>query len=82
MKIDFLADTNFLIYVHEGNPTVSSFLSYNFSISFISEVELLGYSGLTKSEESKLKILIEDCFCIEWNSKIKNKTIELKKSIT
>ena len=43
MKIDFIADTNFLVYVHEGNEIVSSFLDYTFGISFISEIELLGY---------------------------------------
>ena len=43
MKIDFIADTNFLIYVHEGNSIVESFLSFNFGITFISEIELLGF---------------------------------------
>ena len=42
MKIDFIADTNFLIYIHEGNDIVEPFLDYSFGISFISEVELLG----------------------------------------
>ena len=42
MKIDFIADTNFLICIHEGNNIVKSFLDYSFGISFISEVELLG----------------------------------------
>jgi predicted nucleic acid-binding protein len=79
LKIDFIADTNFLVYLHEGNSIVSSFLDYNFGISFISEVELLGYKGISKTEETKLKNLINDCFCIEWNSKIKLQTIELRK---
>jgi len=46
MKIDFIADTNFLIYVHEGNKIIEPFLDYNFGISFISEVELLGFKGI------------------------------------
>ena len=79
MKIDFIADTNFLIYVHEGNKIVEPFLEYNFGISFISEVELLGFQGLSTSEEIKLKELINDCFQIEWNTKIKDKTIQLKR---
>jgi len=65
MKIDFIADTNFLIYIHEGNKIVEPFLEYNFGISFISEVELLGFSRITKSEEIKLKSLISDCFIVE-----------------
>lgn len=79
MKIDFIADTNFLIYIHEGNKIIEPFLEYNFGISFISEIELLGYNGITKSEETKLKQLINDCFGIELNSKIKEKTIELRR---
>lgn len=79
MKIDFIADTNFLIYVHEGNELTIPFLEYNFGISFISEVELLGFKNIDISQEAKLKELIKDCFNIEWNSKIKEKTIELRK---
>ena len=55
MKIDFIADTNFLIYLHEGNLNTRPFLKYNFGISFISEIELLGYAGISISEEIKLK---------------------------
>jgi len=79
MKIDFIADTNFLIYVHEGNKIVFPFLKYNFGISFISEVELLGFKGITANEETKLKGLINDCFIVEWSEKIKEQAIELRK---
>ncbi|RAV27859.1 type II toxin-antitoxin system VapC family toxin [Sinomicrobium soli] len=79
MKIDFIADTNFLIYVHEGNKIIEPFLEYDFGISFVSEVELLGFNGITKSEEDKLKRLIGDCFGIEWNAKIKEETIKMRR---
>ena len=79
MKIDFIADTNFLIYIHEGNNIVEPFLEYNFGISFISEIELLGFKGLSKSDETKLTKLINDCFLIEWNTRIKAQTIQLKR---
>ena len=78
MKIDFLADTNFLIYIHEGNSIVEPFLEYNFGISFISEIELLGFPKILKSEEAKLKLLLKDCFQLEWNTKLKDQTIQLK----
>lgn len=80
MKIDFVADTNFLIYIHEGNEIVKPFLAYNFGISFISEIELLGFPNLSKVSETKLEKLISDCFLIEWNSRIKNQTIQLKRN--
>ena len=79
MKIDFIADSNFLIYLHEGNDIVEPFLKYNFGISFISEIELLGFYDISKSDEIKLKLLLNDCFQIEWNSKIKDQTILLKR---
>ena len=79
MKIDFIADTNFLVYVHEGNENVISFMNYNFGISFISEVELLGFKGITNADETKLKLLLKDTFIIDWNNKIKEQTIELRK---
>ena len=79
MKIDFIADTNVLVYIHEGNEIVKSLLDYNFGISFISEIELLGFKAISKNEESKLKQLVSDCFYIDWNSKLKDKTIELRK---
>ena len=82
MKIDFLADTNFLIYIHEGNQIVAPFLDYNFGISFISEIELLGFQGLSKPVEAKLKSLINDCFQIEWSNKIRENTIKLKQKYT
>ncbi len=78
MKIDFIADTNFLIYLHEGQNMVEPFLAYNFGISFITEVELLGFKEINKAEEDKLKLLIKDCFVLEWNSEIKSQTIRLR----
>lgn len=71
MKIDFIADTNFLIYAHEGNEMIEPFLAYDYGISFISEVELLGFNGISDIDEIKLTQLINDCLVIEWNTKIK-----------
>lgn len=82
MKIDFIADTNFLVYVHEGNQNLIPFMNYNFGISFISEVELLGFKGITKEEEAKLKQLINDSFIYDWNYKLKEQTINLRKKYT
>ena len=79
MKIDFIADTNFLIYIHEGHEIVEPFMKYNFGSSFISEVELLGYKGLSIYEEKALKSLLSDCFILNWNDKIKESTIELRR---
>ncbi len=46
--IDFLADTNFLIFTSQKNSIVENFLDYNIGISFISEMELLGVFSISK----------------------------------
>ncbi len=51
MTIDSIADTNFLIYLQEGNKIVEPFVEYEIGISFISEIELLGNRGLSLREE-------------------------------
>ncbi len=80
MKIDFIADTNFFIYVLEGNHHIEHFLDFNFGISFITEIELLGYNGIIINEEEMIVSLIKDCFYFGFNTQIKNKTIELRRN--
>ncbi len=43
---------------------------------------MLGYKGITEEEEEKLKSLIQDCLVMEWNTKIKEQTIQLRKNYT
>lgn len=50
-----------------------------FPLLVISEVELLGFKNITKIQEEELKNLINDCYLIEWNTKIKDQTIALRK---
>lgn len=38
--IDFLADTNFLIYLLEERTEAAVFANYSFAISFVTEIEL------------------------------------------
>lgn len=78
MKIDFLADTNFLINLHEGRDFIEPFLDYVFGISFISEIELLGFKNISETEESALKELLKDGFVFSFNDEIKLQTIKLK----
>ena len=76
--IDFLADTNFLIHLNQGNPLVEPFLDYNFGISVITEIELLGAFSISKIQKNQIVNLIQDCFIIEMDFKIKQKCIDLR----
>ena len=78
--IDFLADTNFLIHISLKNPIVEPFLDFNFGISYITELELLGVFSISKSQAQNSKNLINSCFIFDMNSEIKKKVISLKQS--
>ena len=56
--IDFLADTNFLIHINQGESVVEPFLDYNLAVSFITEIELLGAFSISKSQKNQFKKLI------------------------
>jgi len=74
----FVADTNFLIAVHEGKENVEAFLDAAFIVSSITEIELLGWVQLTEDEKLKLRALLDDCVIFELTSEIKKIAIELK----
>lgn len=76
--IDFLADTNFLIFTSQKNPIVESFLDFNIAISFISEMELLGVFSISKIQKTSMQNIINECFVIEMSLNIKQKAILLK----
>lgn len=78
--IDFLADTNFLIYLLEGRSEAAAFATYSFAISFVTEIELLGRYGLEPNEEATIRDLLGDCVIIELNTSVKQKAIALKQN--
>ncbi len=76
--IDFLADTNILLYILEDIPQVEEVSKYVFAISVISEIELLGRKDITKQEIRIIKNLLHDCMPLVITDQVKAKTIELK----
>jgi len=76
--IDFLADTNILLYILEDIPQVEEVSKYVFAISEISEIELRGRKDITKQEIRIIKNLLHDCMPLVITDQVKAKTIELK----
>ena len=76
--IDFLADTNFLIYLLEGRVETEIFADFSFAVSFITEIELLGRKGITESEKQIIQELLDSCFVIDLHPTIKSKAIWLR----
>lgn len=76
--IDFLADTNVLLYILEDLPQVEEVSKHFFAVSVISEIELLGKKDITGQEIEIIKNLLHDCVPLPFTNQIKEKTIELK----
>lgn len=76
--IDFLADTNFVIHLNDGNPLVEPFLDFDFGVSFISEIELLGAFSVSKIKKAQLNDILNDCTILEMNSEIKEICIKIR----
>jgi predicted nucleic acid-binding protein len=76
--INFLADTNFIIHLNQGNPLIEPFLDYNFGVSFVSEIELLGAFSISKSKKNQLAEILKDCIILEMDTQIKEVCIRLR----
>ena len=48
-------------------------------LSFITELELLGYSKLTSVENTAIQDFLSDCKIVDINAEIKSQVIELRK---
>ena len=73
-------DTNIVLYLLSGDKTLAALLNEkNLYLSFVSQLELLGFKGMNKKEESSLISFIEQCTVIDINNRIKQKVIELRK---
>jgi predicted nucleic acid-binding protein len=57
--LSFVADTNFLIDVHEGKPKVVPFLDGTVIVSVISEIELLDGINFQKRRSKNYEIFLE-----------------------
>jgi hypothetical protein len=72
-------DTNIILYALNGDETLSNFLDgRQLYISFITELELLGYHGLNKSERKLIKDFISQCKVVNINTTIKEEVIRLR----
>jgi len=73
-----LLDTNTVIYLQKGklkNPLPPD----EYSISIITEIELLSFSGLSKNQAIWLNRFIEDIIVLPLDDSVKTKTIQLRK---
>lgn len=77
--IDLIFDTNAVLYLLKGNTCVQSYLSKQFGISIISEMELLSFPKINKEDEQNIQSLIHDCTVFSLDYFVKEQTILLRK---
>lgn len=77
--IDLLLDTNALLYLLRGYACMQPYLSKQFGISIISEMELLSFAQNSEEDEQNIQSLIQDCVVFALNNAVKNQTISIRK---
>jgi predicted nucleic acid-binding protein len=76
-----LLDTNIIIYALKNDPNIYSFVDKKrLAISFVTEIELLGWKGITASDRELLNEFLKQCLYIDYNYQIKQRTISIKSS--
>ena len=78
-EIDFLADTNTILYIFQKEPCVAPYVKKLFGVSIITEIEALCYKNLSTEEEKKIRILLNDCQLFGLDNLVKEEAIRIRK---
>ena len=74
-----LIDTNIALYLLNGDTTIAELLDgRDIHVSFITELELLGFQDLKEDDRSIIEELLSNCIIVDLNQAIKRITIDLK----
>lgn len=74
-----LLDSNIIIYALNNNPNVYSFVNEKrLAISFVTEIELLGWKGISSSDQALIADFLKQCLYIDYNYQLRLQTISLK----
>lgn len=77
---EILIDTNIVLYLLKGNDTLVEMLQGKEPyLSFITELELVGFQGVSSKEEKQINELLNDCLIVSLNNNIKKEYVELRK---
>ncbi|MCR5801982.1 MAG: type II toxin-antitoxin system VapC family toxin [Lachnospiraceae bacterium] len=77
--IDYLADTNAIIYLLSGNDCMRPYVDKKLAVSAISYMELLSYSGLKPDDEAIIRNLLRGCTLLNLSRDVMEETISIRK---
>jgi predicted nucleic acid-binding protein len=73
-------DTNILLYLLAGDVTIAELLNEkHIYVSFVTELELLGYSNLSAIDLKAIQEIFQEVTIIDINTEIKKEVIALRK---
>ncbi len=73
-------DTNILLYLISGDETIANLLNEkHIYVSFITELELLGYKDLSETDLKIIQRLLKEASVIDINAEIKAQVIAIRK---
>lgn len=76
-----LLDTNIVLYLLEGDRVLSELLhNKKLYVSFVTQLELLGYTDITVREQAIIEGFLNDCIIIDINNTIKRQVIKIKQT--
>lgn len=76
-----LIDTNIVLYLLSGDQVLADLLyDRKIYISFITQLELLGYPDIAESDKKIIQEFINECMVIDINNFIKDKVIRIKQN--
>ncbi|KIC91945.1 PIN domain-containing protein [Flavihumibacter sp. ZG627] len=77
---EILVDTNIFLYLLKGNDTLEEMLhGKNIYVSFITELELIGFKNITLKEQKQIEVMLGECVLLSLNGNIKEKYVEVRR---
>ena len=77
--IDYLLDTNAILYFLSGNECMEPYVSGKIAYSIISEMELLSYTKISYDEEEIIKRFLKKNISVSISEEVKKRTIQIRK---
>lgn len=75
----FLIDSNIAMYLLNGDKKAFDLLNdATLAISFVTEMELLGWPKITANDTKIIHRFIESCYYFDYSQSIKNRAIDLR----
>jgi predicted nucleic acid-binding protein len=75
----FLIDTNIALYLLGGDKDLAEIIQGSkLYVSFITQLELLGYQGISIKEQKHVSAFLEDVIIVDINQEIKKAAIRIR----